>query len=372
MLSTRSTSSEFVNSANPLGYHLGQGTLFTYVDGAEYKDIWASWDWNLIPGTTLALNKPDLSKTTVKYSGKKVFVGVVSDGHVGVAVEDYVDPFDGHISYKKAWFHLGDAVLVTVTDIQNQDANNAPTITVLDNRAKANGGAFVDGKQVKLGNDTKATGSTLLYGGNGYLAYDKPFDLTLSEGERAGNWSAISTSTLGVVTVPVFSAYTTINASTTTYALFPATSARRLAQESEKPSWIPVRGAGISGAAGQGTLGVVFWPGGDRSITVKLAAIGWADRGTVKVTAEQPGVYLLTGSKKEEGKSGMRLLVSAADPTQKLKTASLELTFTKPINKELPKGACGPAVQLQIGFAFTLPTDGLAGSSVQHETSFDL
>ncbi|OAQ96869.1 hypothetical protein LLEC1_07261, partial [Akanthomyces lecanii] len=63
MLSTRSANSETINGANPLGYHLGQGTLFTYVDGAEYKDIWASWDWNLIPGTTVARDKPALTAT---------------------------------------------------------------------------------------------------------------------------------------------------------------------------------------------------------------------------------------------------------------------------------------------------------------------
>ncbi|KAJ4144516.1 hypothetical protein LMH87_003397 [Akanthomyces muscarius] len=371
MLSTRSTNSELVNGANPLGYHLGQGTLFTYIDGTEYKDIWASWDWNLIPGTTVVRKKPAPTSAAVQYRGKKDFVGVVSDGHVGAAVEDYVDPFDGHIAYKKAWFYLGDAVLVSVMDIQTKNiTSNSPTITVLENRAKADGGAFVDGSQIKLGNDTKAVGSTLFYGGNGYIAYDKPFDLTLSEGERTGNWSAISTSTAGLATVPIFSAYMTIDAPKATYAILPATSQRRLAQEAEKPSWIPLDGTGISGAAGQGVLSVVFWPGGDRSITADLAAIGWADRGTVKVTSDQPGVYLLTGSRAEPSEA-MKLAVSTADPTQKLKTAALELVFTRPLG-EAVDGACSRAVQSQVGFAFVLPTGGMAGSSVKHEAFLQL
>lgn len=366
MLSTRSTNSELVNGANPLGYHLGQGTLFTYVDGTDYKDIWASWDWNLIPGTTVIRGKPDLAATTVKYSGQRDFVGVVSDGHVGAAVEDYVDPLDGHIAYKKAWFYFGDAVLVSITNIQTKEVGDAPIITVLENRAKADGGAFIDGTQVQLGNDTKAAGSTLFYGGNGYLAYDRPFDLTLSEGERTGNWSAISTSAAGLSTVPIFSAYMTMDAPKATYALFPATSQRKLAHEAEKPSWIPVDGDGISGAAGQGVLSLVFWPGGDhRSITVDLAAVGWADRGTVEVKSGQPGIYLLTGRRKKGSDDGaLTLEVSAADPTQKLTTATLELVFTKPVG-EAVKDACSLAVQSKIGFDFTLPTGGLAGSSVR-------
>ncbi|KAM3505998.1 hypothetical protein MY11210_007736 [Beauveria gryllotalpidicola] len=372
MLSTRSTSSELVNGANPFGYHLGQGTLFTYVDGTEYADIWASWDWNLIPGTTVVRNRPALAATKVKYQGKRGFVGVVSDGHVGAAVEDYQDPLDAHISYKKAWFYLGDAVLVSVVDVRTQDARDAPTITVLDNCAKAAGGAFVNGRKIALGSDTRAAGSTLLYGGNGYMSYYAPFDLMLSEGERTGNWSAISTSTAGSATVPIFSAYTTVNGSKTFYAVFPAISPQKLAQEAEKPSWKPVDGEGISGAAGQGVLSVVFWPGGDRSLTVDLADIGWAQSGTVKVTAGQPGVYLITGrgtgTETGTGECVKKLVVTAADPTQRLETATLGLVFTRSLGEEeATMMPCGVAVKAEIELAFALPTGGMAGSSVMRE-----
>ncbi|OAA69683.1 polysaccharide lyase family 8 protein [Cordyceps fumosorosea ARSEF 2679] len=363
MLSSRSANSELVNGANPLGYHLGQGTLFTYVDGAEYRDVWASWDWDLIPGTTVVLGRPALAATAVKHRGKRDFVGVVSDGRVGAAVEDYLDPYDGHIAYRKAWFYLGDAVLVSVVDVQTQD-DDAPVITVLENRAKADGGAFVDGARVEVGNDTRAVGRTLFYGGNGYLAYGAPFDLTLSEGERTGNWSAISTSTAGLATVPIFSAYTALgNASSASYALLPATTRRRLAEEAEKPSWIPVGARGVSGAAGQGGLAVVFWPGaGDGSaLSVDLAEVGWADAGTLEVSSGAPGVYLLTGRRTRQA---LRLEVSAADPTQKLETARLALRFER-------KKSCR-AARVQLNFEFALPTGGMAGSTVQQTASLEL
>lgn len=372
MISTRSANSELVNGANTQAYHLGQGTLFSYVDGTEYKDIWASWDWNLIPGTTVVLNQPVLSQTTVKYLGKRDFVGVVSNGKLGAAVEDYTDPFDGHVSYKKAWFYLGDAVIVTVIDIKTTDKADgaSPVVTVLDNRAKAPGGAFVDGKKVAgLGNDTKARGSTLLYGENGYLSYGNPFDLTLSEEDRTGNWSAISTSKAGVVTVPIFSAYTSIEGNNASYAMFPATTKQRLAAEAKHPSWKPIVSDGISGAAGEDTLGLVFWPGGANSTMVNLADMGWADKGTVEVTSSLPAVYLFSVSDRKPGR-GMRLSVTAADPTQKLATAELRLNFEQ---METKAGQCGATVRRSsLNFTFDLPKGGNAGSSVTRERNVDL
>lgn len=372
MISKRSSNSEFVNSANPYSYHLGQGTLFSYVDGTEYKDIMAAWDWNLIPGTTVVRNVPDLTKTGPTYHGKTDFVGVASNGKVGLAVENYIDPFNGHISYNKAWFHMGDAVLVTVTDIKTNGTVTSPVLNVLDNRAKADGGAYVDDDKVKdLGRaaETTAKGKTLFYGGNGYLSYGKPFDLTLSEGNRTGNWSKISTSTAGVVTVPIFSAFSTVEGSSASYAVFPATSRRTLQRESRDPTWKPYTANGISAAAGQDTLSVVFWPGAPSgaSITIDLEAIGWAKKGSVTVTSGQPGAYVLAARCKKPGR-GLRVSVTAADPTQKLASAGLQLSFSKATTK-LPKGSDG-SVKVDHGkaaFTFALPTGGLAGSSVKQD-----
>lgn len=30
----------------PLGFHLSDGTVYTYLQGDEYEDIEAAWDWN--------------------------------------------------------------------------------------------------------------------------------------------------------------------------------------------------------------------------------------------------------------------------------------------------------------------------------------
>ncbi|CEJ80059.1 hypothetical protein VHEMI00264 [[Torrubiella] hemipterigena] len=375
MVSTRTVNSENVNGANPLGYHLGQGTLFSYVEGNEYKDIMGAWDWNLVPGTTTLLNQPDLHNLPptknvtglvdyIKHNGTREFVGVVSNGKIGVAAHDYSDPLNIGISYRKAWFHFEDAVVVVTSDIVNK--GSAPVITVLDNRAKAAGGAFIDGDRTQLSASTKTKASTLFYGGNGYVSYDTPFDLTISEGPRDGNWSAISTSKAGKYTTDIFSAYTTITGSNSTYAFFPATSKRRLAAEHEKKTWQPIVEKGITGAMGKDELGLVFWPGGDDTVNLDMKDIGWSETGTVEITSDQPLAYLITGKCKKKGE-GFTLSIYFADPTQKLKTAKFTVTTKDHKMKNADRKQSDVKVadnETSTTFTVDLPQGGLLGSTV--------
>lgn len=369
MISTRSVNTEAVNGANPYGYHLGQGTLFSYVEGTEYRDIMGAWDWNLVPGTTALLNKPKLSANASANVGKNGFVGVVSDGTVGTAVEDYLDPLDGSLSYRKAWFYMDDFVLVTTTDIKKNGATaDTPVITVLDNRASAQGNIWVDGKNVQAPEPTSAKGKTLFYGGNGYLSYGKPFELTLFDGKRTGNWSAISTSTAGVTTVSLFSAYHTISGSSSSYAMFPASSRNRLDKEAKKPSSAPIVKDGITGAIGSDRLSLVFWPGGKKSITLNLADIGWSKSGSVTITSDQPGAYLFSGKCKRAGK-GMTLVITFSDPSQTAKTASFSLKFkgakAKQVSAKMANGRSGN--ELDVIYSVDFPTGGMAGSSLSRQ-----
>lgn len=369
MLSTRSASSEYINSANPYGYHLGQGTLFSYVEGNEYKDVMGAWDWNLVPGTTTLLNTPKLASSNVGQVGKRDFVGVVSDGKVGTAVQDYVDPLDGGISYQKAWFFLDDSVLVTTTNIKKSaSAGDAPVITVLDNRAAASGNIWVDGKQVDAAHGLIIGSTALFYGGNGYLSHGDPFALTLFEGKRTGNWSQISTSTAGETTVNVFSAYTSIAKETFSYSMFPASSRKRLDEETKQPTSTPITEDGITGAAGSGRLSLVFWPGGGKSITVSLARIGWAKSGSVTVTSDQPAAFLLAPRCKSAG-GGMRLVVTVSDPTQKAASASFAMKFdggeARQVHSERDESAAESGAG--VSFRVDLPAGGLAGSSISRE-----
>lgn len=186
MISNRSRNTEYANSANPYGYHLGQGTLFSYVNGYEYRDIQDAWDWNLIPGTTVLLDQPKLNSSYAGVTGKQSFVGVVSDGWVGTSVEDYVDPHDASLSYRKVWFFLDDSVFITISKVVTNTSSDAPVITVLDQRLADQSGVYVDGKSIDAASTTEMIGRSLYYGGNAYLSYATPFNLTLSESSRTG------------------------------------------------------------------------------------------------------------------------------------------------------------------------------------------
>jgi hypothetical protein len=355
---------------------MGQGTLYSYVKGNEYKDIMGAWDWNLVPGTTTLLNQPKLQASQVKYDGLKDFVGVVSDGKFGAAVEDYVDPLTQNLSYRKSWFFVDEGVIVITTDIKkNATAKNIPVITVLDNRAADSTRAFVkSGLVAQLGEQHIAT-DTLYYGNNGYLAYDTPFQLTLSQGKRSGNWSEISTSTQGVKTVDIFSAYTTIKGDSFTYGFFPSISSQKLNKELENPTWNPITKKGISGIYGKDKASLAFWPGGAKSVELDLKALGWSNKaGTLTFTSDQPAVYLLSAQCKD--KKSMRLVVTLADPTQKLTVASYSIKISGQRHKVREMGKKSEGLERRgdggIGFGVKLPTGGLAGSSISREVILEL
>ncbi|KAG9240474.1 polysaccharide lyase family 8 protein [Calycina marina] len=367
MLSTRSANTEYVNAANPYGYHLGQGTLFSYVSGNEYKDIMDAWDWNLVPGTTALLEYPTLSSSIVKFNGENNFVGSVSDGTFGMSVEDYVDPYDGSISYQKVWFFLEDSVVVVTTNIQ-ANASGPGVITVLDNRANTGGDILVDGEIVDASEGITKEGNTLCYGGNGYMAFDDPFDLTLFLGDRTGNWTELSTSAAGVTTVPIFSAYTAVSNESFSYAYFPASTCDALVEEKKNPTAQPIVEDNISGVISGCKLGLAFWPeASNMSITLKLSELGWATSGSVTISSTQPGAYLFAGES-DRKMPGMGLVVTLSDPTQNLTSTSFSLEFegisVKDLKLNSEKGIkeVNNAVEVEI----ELPTGGMAGSSVSH------
>jgi len=228
----------------------------------------------------------------------------------------------------------------------------------------------VDGNSVDAGTNLIATGSTLYHGGNGYLSYGLPFNLTLSEANRTGDWSAISTSTKGNTTVPIFSAYTTVPTEETyTYAFFPATNPDRLAAELVGPTTSPIEINGILGIAGAERLSFVFWPGSGTSATVSLSTIGWASIGEFTVSTSDPAVFLFATRREPSG--GRTLVVTFSEPTQILTTLSFSLASSKGglacADVDWDDGCSGSGEA--VVFDVDLPSDGLAGSSVFREVN---
>ncbi|KAG2045283.1 polysaccharide lyase family 8 protein [Suillus americanus] len=205
MYSTRTRNTECTNSQNLLGFHLADGVVYTYLQGDEYEDIAAVWDWNLIPGITVDYNATALDCQHTNYIGKEAFVGGVSDGQVGVAAMRYTNPMTGSLSWQKTWFFLEDDIqYVMVANISSK--TDAPVFSVLDQRRFRGPNVFVNGMGTVGGNFTDP--HTLWHGDVGYefRGANATYELSLEWGNRTGDWSSTGIFS-GQETVNLFAAW---------------------------------------------------------------------------------------------------------------------------------------------------------------------
>jgi chondroitin AC lyase len=104
MSSRRVIGAEAGNGENLRGYHLGDGALYVYRHGGEYRDIFPFWDWRQIPGITARQAGGPLP--VLDWDGYRLdtdFAGGVSDGRLGATALDFKR--DG-VAARKAWFFL--------------------------------------------------------------------------------------------------------------------------------------------------------------------------------------------------------------------------------------------------------------------------
>lgn len=302
---------------------MSDGTLYTYLVGNEYEDIAASWDWNLIPGTTTDYGATPLSCSSATFTGLESFVGGVTypstagktEGGAGIAVMRYTNPYTKSLSWQKAWFFVGgdvQRVMVTnVTQAWNATGNSTtppPVYSVLDQRLHS-GPVYVDGKKIQPGGGNWTNAKSLWHGGVGYIfssepnpehdnssswnsSYhrpDSPFGLTVSTGPKTGNWSSIGTSTQPPTTVDLFSAYIHHPSSSLSdpleYTIYPATSSfGAFGKKSGK------RQDSLRTLRNDGEVMAVW----DQEEAILYAVFWDAEGGTLAVSAEDLGLHSLS------------------------------------------------------------------------------
>ncbi|THV04916.1 chondroitin AC/alginate lyase [Dendrothele bispora CBS 962.96] len=208
MYSSRTKNTECTNSQNPLGFHLADGTTYTYIIGDEYEDIAASWDWQLIPGTTVDYGGTPLSCAQASFTGVEKFVGGVSNGRIGIATMHYTNPLTKAFSWKKAHFFLDDDVQhVMISDVKSSSVSETPTIYSVLDQKRHTGQVFVDGMPNDGDFNMDATGSSSLWHrGIGYTFDPNVTVLSLDVGLKTGNWTAIGISTQPPPVVDLFAA----------------------------------------------------------------------------------------------------------------------------------------------------------------------
>jgi chondroitin AC lyase len=100
MYSTRMDNTDSPSNNEGLkSHHIADGCNFLLVSGDEYKDIFPVWNWQRIPGTTVA--QTGTFKESPRRKGARAFVGGVSDGRYGLAAIDFER---NTLRAHKAWF----------------------------------------------------------------------------------------------------------------------------------------------------------------------------------------------------------------------------------------------------------------------------
>ncbi|KAF9648628.1 polysaccharide lyase family 8 protein [Thelephora ganbajun] len=386
MYSNRTKNTECLNSQNVYGFHLSDGTLYTYLAGDEYEDIAASWDWNLIPGITTDYGGTTLRCNLTESVGIQAFVGGVSDGEVGAAVMRYTNPVTGSITFQKAWFFLDDDVqVVMLSDVTSN--SSSPIISVLDQK-KHVGSYYVDGDEIEpssakrdgatrrlrshgLGhnhhtrqkafaalptvNVTRHPGIQSLWHANVGYSFDlgSPVSVSVQTGNKTGNWSALGISTQPPSNVDMFAAWIEQSEEqcSLVYKIFPAmdrASFQRKALRHQSHHWVLINDKTTSAILDtrEDTAFVIFWDANGGSVTVPRLS-GFAD---VTVSSNTNSAIIYHRSTGE---------VVVSDPSQTASTLVLDLEAG--IIGERPPGF---EAEPQRELIFSLPSGGLAGSSV--------
>ena len=125
MSSTRVIGGETVNSENLSGLHLADGATYFYRSGHEYDDIFPTWDWRMIPGTTAVQDTASLTwPATADLKKGSDFVGGVTDGTSACAAMDF---HRDDLHAKKAWFFSGDTLVCLGADIASTGPDSVST-----------------------------------------------------------------------------------------------------------------------------------------------------------------------------------------------------------------------------------------------------
>ncbi|KAF7436855.1 hypothetical protein PC9H_003688 [Pleurotus ostreatus] len=349
MFSERTQNSECSVSQNPFGFHLSDGTLYTYVQGNEYEDIFAAWDWNLIPGTTVDYDATPLSCATIRKTGTQPLVGGASDGTVGVAAMRYETPTTKTLNWRKTWFFLEDDVQFVMIAKLNS-TTTAPVFSILDQKRRS-GDVLVDGVNRDSGNYTGV--GTLWHAGVGYVfnASNPSVSLSLQLGPRTGSWSSISSSKAPPTTVDLFAAWLTHDdlSIPISYTIYPATSTPAAFEEKVAATQLrSVRNDGSISAlldVNHRTAMIVYWTAAGASVLIP------SPTGNAPITIASNGNANLILHMDSWS-------ITLSDPTQTLSTVTVTLTLG---SGTAPAG-WGTAKTKSV--TFSLPSGGLAGKSV--------
>jgi len=182
--STRTVSTDGPHNNEGLkSHHLADGCNYLFVRGDEYDNIFPVWDWQKIPGTTVAQTNDFTQKPHIP--GTTDFVGGASDGTYGVAAFDLQRET---VSAKKAWFFFNREYVCLGTAIQSPTA--VPVFTTL-NQCYLTGDVLVNGLTVEKGDHDLSNIQSIHHDNVAYL-FPEDTNIHLRNSTQTGSWYDIN------------------------------------------------------------------------------------------------------------------------------------------------------------------------------------
>ncbi|QES89354.1 polysaccharide lyase family 8 super-sandwich domain-containing protein [Rhizosphaericola mali] len=193
-VSNRTVRTENINNEDKKGYFLSDGAYNILVKGDEYFNIFPTWDWCHIPGTTAPHydSLPDLPIGVGSYPGTSKFAGGLSDSLIGISTYSMDYPIF-KTNAIKSWFIFDGAIICLGAEIQsNSDQEIHTTINQCN----------------WVGNVKKIHQGINNYILHNNIAYQIPTNenYVLQTNQKFGNWKTISDSQKdSIVSQSVFS-----------------------------------------------------------------------------------------------------------------------------------------------------------------------
>lgn len=177
MSSNRVIGSEVVNSENLLGMYLGDGALYVYGLGDEYRDIFPVWDWTKIPGVTCYEDESIIEKDKgYHHRNHSDFVGGLSDGQTGMAA---LKLNKKGVTGNKSYFFTGKSVVCLGSEIRGE---NPGTVTTAVAQSLKRGGVLQSGKP----------GSRAYYHDGVAYVFPQGGRVEMTDGVQTGNWQKVA------------------------------------------------------------------------------------------------------------------------------------------------------------------------------------
>ena len=290
MHSERTIGFEFTNGENTLANFSADGALLFMQHGREYDNIFAHWDWRMVPGTTTYDDGAPLKTEKTPEARKN------HSGHVGGAISGDIlcttmeVERDGLHALKSVFF-FGDLVVALGADIRLSDSRIFRITTALDQTHFA--GPVVSSEMSEIGDGLP----WVHHDGRGYVSLDGA-PIVVSTDIQQGKWDRIDPfykdkSQQGRVFKCWFE-HDPAGTGGYAYAFLPCRSAQQTDRFARKPTVRILRNDARCQAVEYGKICcvVVHRPGeyvlGDRTISALEPALYILDRGRIQVRKLPP------------------------------------------------------------------------------------